>query len=70
MLGTIIEILKIIIVALNRKNILTGKDNNKINKKFEEIRKANKAYDIVHQKSKKNLDRLKEMSNNIQRTTN
>jgi len=38
----IVRILKMLVVALNRKELLTGKENNQINKSFESIEDSRK----------------------------
>lgn len=58
MIDVIIRILKIIIVALNRKNLLSGKDNNKLNKEFDKYRELEKSHQEkmeIRAKAKSNI---------------
>lgn len=56
MIDVIIRILKIIIVALNRKNLLSGKDNNKLNEEFDKFRESDKRQQELLKKIKFDKD--------------
>ena len=55
----IIQIIKIIIVALNRNNLLTGKDNNKLNKIIDSYEDSRKRFDKGVKAQRKSLNKLK-----------
>lgn len=70
----IIQILKVIVIALNRKNLLNGKENNDITERFESLKiirkeqkegakQISKNLKSVSKRMDKRITRLKELKN-------